>query len=318
MKKKILQEFLDSDIKIKSQEKLEEYIDHCILNNRKEKMKFKTEHHHILPNKLFDKYSNLKIHEWNGTHLTYGDHYIAHSLLAEALDNFSMTAAWWAMNNLNSKSGKIEKPKEIIGKKIYSKLKEDFSNKISNWFKEEVTIDGVTTTRGNIHTKKLNESMRENVIFEGKEMSRRDMAIIKKHRNTDTLAISRKAAKTMTTEFIDENRNLTSIRKEANKKATATNNKKYIDEKGSTTTKNIERGRVISKVKLKNSKLWNVYDKDDNLVYEKIYTKDLKILSQGLLKTSKDKRLGSNIYSVNNLKRVNKEYLIGYYALQIK
>jgi len=344
MKNKILQAFLNSHIKIKSQEKLEEYINYCILNNKKEKIKGKTEHHHILPNKLFSEYKNLNCNKWNGVHLLYKDHYIAHSILAEALDNFSMTAAWWAMNNLNSRSGKINSPDTIIGEGKYSKLKEKFSNQISSWYNEEIIVNGISTTNVKVHTEKLNNSMKELVIFEGVEMSRRKMAIIKKHRNTDTFEISRKAAKTMmkeyidengnlTTiakerakkasitmmkEYIDENGNLTSIRKESDKKRKETDNKKYIDENGLITTKAIERGKAISTTKLNKSKLWNVYDIDDNLIHSSIYTKDLKLISQGLIKTSKDRRLGNNIFSLNNLKKVNKEYLIGYYAIQIK
>ena len=87
MKNKILQEFLDSDVIIKSTTKLEEYIDFCIYNNQKAKIKSKTEYHHILPKALFEEYSKLSSHLWNGTHLLFEDHYIAHSMLAEALNS---------------------------------------------------------------------------------------------------------------------------------------------------------------------------------------------------------------------------------------
>lgn len=54
MKNKILQEFINSDIKIKSIEKLKIYIDYCINNNQGNRILNKkglsrTSHHHILP-----------------------------------------------------------------------------------------------------------------------------------------------------------------------------------------------------------------------------------------------------------------------------
>ncbi len=116
---------------IRSIDKLQEYIDYCIKNNQKEKIRLKTEHHHILPEALFKEYSNLNSNPWNGTHLLYKDHYIAHSLLAEALDDYSMTSAWWGMNNQNQASSKIEKTEEIIGSERYSILREQAIKNIS-------------------------------------------------------------------------------------------------------------------------------------------------------------------------------------------
>ena len=37
-----------------------------------------------MPNKLFSKFINLTENKWNGSHLTYDNHYIAHSILVEA------------------------------------------------------------------------------------------------------------------------------------------------------------------------------------------------------------------------------------------
>ena len=110
--------------KVVDKKKLGEYIDLCSSKKDNKKIKFKTELHHILPKALFPIFSDLKENIWNGVYLTYKDHYIAHTLLAEALDNLSMTAAWWEMNNLYQKSEKLSEPKEIIGSERYNILRE--------------------------------------------------------------------------------------------------------------------------------------------------------------------------------------------------
>jgi len=142
MKTKILQELLNSNIKIMSQEKLEQYIQFCIKNNQQEKIKYKTSYHHILPRKLFEKYSNLKENPWNGTHLKHSDHYYAHWLLTEAIDDYGQLSAFCAMHNKDTKLGKIEE-KDLISEDEFQKKMEERNKEISK-DKLKIQIDGRT------------------------------------------------------------------------------------------------------------------------------------------------------------------------------
>lgn len=90
-----------------NEDKLNLYIEFCLLKNRNKKYS-NTEAHHILPKSLFPEYSNLEDNSWNCAHLKYEDHYIAHSILAEAIDNDKIIYAWNSMNSINTKSKNIK------------------------------------------------------------------------------------------------------------------------------------------------------------------------------------------------------------------
>lgn len=81
---------------------LEEYIDFCLLNAQPKSVPGETEYHHILPQSIWPEYKNLSDHPWNGVYLTYKNHYLAHSMLANATDNESAVYAWWKMNSGNT------------------------------------------------------------------------------------------------------------------------------------------------------------------------------------------------------------------------
>ncbi len=105
---------------VKNEEKLIEYVDFCINNNKISHIKRQTENHHILLKSIFDEYSDLSEFVWNSTHLTYEDHYIAHSLLAEAVNHNSVIYAW---RNMNSQNNKINLGEDIVGSERYSALR---------------------------------------------------------------------------------------------------------------------------------------------------------------------------------------------------
>lgn len=108
-------------LKIKNEEKLFEYVDFCINKNKSKHIKRQTEKHHILLKSIFDEYSDLNEFVWNSTYLTYEDHYIAHSLLAEAIIHNSVIYAWWNMNSQNN--NKINIGEHIVGSDRYSELR---------------------------------------------------------------------------------------------------------------------------------------------------------------------------------------------------
>ena len=149
MKTYILDIFKSSNLNIINEHKLIEYIDFCLEKNQC--VKNNTEHHHILPKSkhLFPSYKNLKEHQWNGTYLTYEDHYTAHQLLALAIDNKYIIYAWNAMNSYKS----IDNKNITIDNESYSLLRQRHRDTIINYNKTRVISE---STRN-----KLSEIMKE-------------------------------------------------------------------------------------------------------------------------------------------------------------
>lgn len=117
-----MKEFIINRLKSKNvinEEKINEYVDFCISNNI-EKKKGLTESHHILPKakSMFPEYKNLKENVWNCTNLTLENHYIAHSILAEALNDKAVIYAW-NRTRISTKDDDI-----LIAAKLYRELRE--------------------------------------------------------------------------------------------------------------------------------------------------------------------------------------------------
>lgn len=158
MKEHILTIFKNSNLVITNMNKLIEYINFCIDRDNGVKLN-NTEFHHILPKskKLFPLYSNLKEHKWNGVHLTYQDHYIAHSLLAEAfLTNRHILYAWNAMNSYKNTN------KELISPDLYAELREKHRNIVINYNKTRYISD---ETREKISTSMKKVSKERGTTF---------------------------------------------------------------------------------------------------------------------------------------------------------
>lgn len=86
----------------------------------------KTHHHHICPKSLdcFPQYKNLKQHPWNGIHLTYRQHVIAHWMLAKMYGG-SMSSALFLMK-IKDKNGQYK-----ISSKMYEQVKLEHSTRVS-------------------------------------------------------------------------------------------------------------------------------------------------------------------------------------------
>lgn len=124
IKDKIINKFKkDTNLNIISMQKLHEYVDFCIDNNVKSKIQGETSHHHILPSSIFNEYLNLKENSWNGVHLTYYNHYYAHWLITEAIDNISMIYAFCAMHFKDVKLKRINKEDLLSEEMISIKMK---------------------------------------------------------------------------------------------------------------------------------------------------------------------------------------------------
>jgi hypothetical protein len=97
-----------------------DYIDFCMDNNEHKKILYATAEHHILPKSIFPEFTSLKINKWNSTYLTHDKHYVAHSILAKAIDNDKIIYAWNRLNNISFNS-------KYIDETIYKELSESFA-----------------------------------------------------------------------------------------------------------------------------------------------------------------------------------------------
>lgn len=203
-KEQIINELCKLDVI--SKDKVIEYVNFCIKKNKSKHIKSVTELHHILPKAKtlpFTAYSNLLKNKWNGVYLSYEDHYIAHSILCDAINNQPITYAWWMMNSLNSlnPNGQI-----IIGKDKYTELRLRHLEILSN---EQTKRNKNTNIIENRHRtmlkkdkdglngyqrqgKKISESLRKNKSQVGQRNSMAGKIIIKERLNpTNTLGVNK-------------------------------------------------------------------------------------------------------------------------------
>lgn len=120
--------------------KLIEYVDFCIEKNQQKRIKHKTSYHHILPKAKtlpFGEFSNLKENDWNGAHLLFKDHYYAHYILTQAIDEVAILRSFLPMNFQDITNKRI-KESELIGKNEYDKLVRKFVETHSKNLKEKM------------------------------------------------------------------------------------------------------------------------------------------------------------------------------------
>jgi len=302
MKTKILQEFLNSTLEIKSQEKLKQYIQFCITNNQQEKIKGKTSYHHILPqaNSCFPKYSNLKENPWNGTHLLYSDHYYAHYLFTEAIDNYSQLSAFCAMNNKDIKNGRISENDLIPAEEFQKKMEERSENHSKLLNSKEWR-----NTKGKIQSEKHKEIKNseewKNTI--GKEQARK----IKETKNSiewENTTGKKMKDKMSYTKNSEEWKN--TIGKEQARKIKETlNSEEWKKEVG------INHRKKILSTKLKKGKWFKLYTNSSIKIMPYC---DLNELSSSLPKSSFEKPLGNSKSSIATLKRFGNFHKVGWYA----
>lgn len=126
-----------------SEGKVIQYVDFC-LKNISEPIKFKTQNHHILPSAVFPEFKQLSKNIWNKAVLTNSDHYIAHALLYEAIDNYSFGSAWYGMNNKNHYEYSTI---TLVGEVKYSELIARRNAKCSENAKNKVVAKDLITGR---------------------------------------------------------------------------------------------------------------------------------------------------------------------------
>ena len=326
-KNKILEEFLKLDNKIINRIKLEEYIDFCIKNDTRKKIKGKTTSHHILPMAKtlpFKKYSNLKQHEWNKSELSYYNHYYAHYLLTQAIDHISILIAFTGMHMRDSKLNRISES-ELIYPDEFNKIWENRNRKIKE-HRLEIIIDddGNEMTRAALYSKnrKISDDLRMKMSerMSGKNNIANNKEVVSKIRETkqntyidgknlDTISAER-AANTMKNEYIGKDGEITTIYKETGKKISK--NLLQIEENGK--TKAYNRNKQTHEKLRKNGnwyKVLNIFDTS----YEKILPAvEVRNISPGLEKCNKENYLGKSKFGQTILTKKGKCDLIGLYV----
>jgi len=298
MKNKILQEFLNSDIKIISQEKLEQYIEYCIYKNQKDRIKDEegyslSSHHHILPEALFNEYKDLRQNPWNGTHLLYSDHYYAHWLLTEAIDDYGQLFAFCAMHNKDLKIKRITES-DLIPPEEFQKKMEERSKGMSEWYKNNPDKVEVKTIK---HKNALN-----------KEITLEDGS-----KSSVALEAGKKVSKKLNKKIILEDGTITTIALQRALKSEATRDKEIVLEDGTITTR---RKQISSKKRENNRKikdLFKIINGEGNIIKSKQLRSEIKEFSQGLLNTNKDDTLGKTPQVRSRMRNSGLGHLIGSY-----
>ena len=152
--------FKNTNLKIKCENKLIEYINFCIINNT-ELVKYETAVHHILPqakNLPFKKDSNLKNNIFNKSILSHKNHYIAHKLLYEAIEHVSIVSAFIAMNNKDKKLKRISETDLISADEYHLAMKERTSKQLE-WFYSKSNVGDLTNIQ--LIAKKATETIKK-------------------------------------------------------------------------------------------------------------------------------------------------------------
>lgn len=142
MKNFLIDELTAVDMHCK--DSIDEYVSFC-LKHHTEYNKGETADHHILPRALFPEYSDFRGNDWNKATLSNDNHYIAHSLLHNAIENISIASAWYAMNNKNYFNGE---PIKLLGHRTYRELISKRNKIVSTHNKDMVMCKHISNLDG--------------------------------------------------------------------------------------------------------------------------------------------------------------------------
>jgi hypothetical protein len=328
MRDKILEQFIKLTC-IKDHNALIHYVDFCFENNLVNKIKNVSSTHHILPMAKtlpFRQFSDLSIHIWNKSELTYYNHYLAHYFLTLAIDHIAIHVSFCGMHNKDYAKRKISNDELILPdeyKKIYQKRNE----LISNHRKEIINIDGILMTRAKFYNTKIDYLKSKSARSErmsGNNNIVHIQGVIDKIRhsklttyidgvNLDKISAIR-AAETMKKLYIDEFGNQTTTYEQSGKKISDTITKEYIDNHGNITTIAKEKGKIHSRI-LRNKGKWfllkNIFAKNFEC---KLSAIEIRQISPGLETKTENDYLGKSQYGITVLTKKGKSHLIGLFV----
>jgi len=328
-KVKILEEFKRLNC-IKDWTCLVNYVDFCLTHHEPIKIPSATSSHHILPraNTLpFKQFEDLKINSWNLAELSYYNHYRAHYLLTLAVDHIAVVHSFVAMHNRDKKLGRLTHD-QLIDQDTYVQIFQNRNQKISERRKELVCVNGETMTKAKLQnlTRSLSPAaaIKMSNIMKGESNIVNKPGVLDKIRYTKSTTViegknldqisSERAAQTMSKAIITESGEETTIYRIAAAKHSETLNKPFIDEWGNETTLAIEYGKQRSLRMQAKGKWYLVKNVFDPAMCQKLSAMEVRSISPGLDKCTKDNYLGKSKYGQNVLVKRGKSNLIGLYV----
>ena len=322
---KILNEFnkMDCIININM---LEEYVDFCLSNDVGDKQTKKTTSHHILPQGKtlpFKKFANLNENSWNKTELSYYNHYFAHYLLTQAIDHHSVYSSFCAMHNKDLKLGRI-KFQNLIDKEEYEKIYYKRNKKISEDRLQLVEYNGEIMTKAsyigrfitqwNTENKSIRMETNNIINLPGvlEKIRKTKSQTFINGKNIDTIS-AEKAATTMRQKIVVDGE-ITTIYQLNAAKLSKTLTTEYINDLGEITTLAKERGKKHSELLQKKGNFYelkNIFDEGFN---KKLSAKEIRDISPGLESKTRDNYLGKQKCAITRLTKIGKTNLIGLYV----
>lgn len=326
-REKLLKEFSVLNC-IQDYDCLEKYVDFCIENHQEEK--FKSSTHHILPQAKslpFVKFKNLKIYTWNRCELSHYNHYIAHYLLTKAIKHLAIHTAFCAMHYKDYKRQFISDV-ELLEEKEFNKIYEERNKLLSEFLLEKVEYNGEIVTRASIRLKnrkltqeqiqKMSERMSgdKNIVhLDGVVSKIRQTKSTKTidGKNMDTIS-SERAANTMKQKYKSEDGKETTIYEQNGLKISKTLNNPFTDKDGNITSLGKVRGKYHSKSMISKGKFYLLKNVFDDSIYRILPAIEIRKISPGLEKKTKDDYLGKSKFGANLFSKRGDHHLIGLYV----
>ena len=330
--KQIMKEFKDSKLEIINEELLEQYIYFCTSNNLKTKQTG-TALHHILPAKIYDNYKDLRKNRWNGTHLTYENHYIAHAILAEAINHPSIIGAWWGMNN-KDRVTKNTDGVTILGPEKYAYL---FSKAVeiqSKRMKGKVTCKLKSNPEKTIIVNKSEYDKNRHLYLantEGKltvinKLTNRKIQINKSEYNKDIHLFHKTGVKRNKESILKEKETKKIIGNDGLNIAQRAAKKGYITLRSKYTEKEWkERCLSLGKHKAEHPRAAriNIYNAEGKVMFEckgniKDVIRDNNLPGSLIASYRKERKIGVEKNAITRMINKGQEKYLGWYALKIK
>lgn len=326
IKSKILSEFSKLNCII-DEKILEEYVDFCILNSQQTKNESST--HHILPRAKtlpFVKFENLVVNDWNSAELSYYNHYIAHWLLARAVDHIAITSSFIAMHNKDVPIGRI-RVEDLVSEKEYTSIYKRRNQQISEHRMEVIATEHGEMSRAKFYLR--NKTLSESTITD----MRKGMSgaanivhldgVVDKIRatkstkmidgkNMDTISAERAAA-TMNKPIILQDGSISTTYKENGKKLSMFLNSKILVD-GRITTPSIEKGLKRSKKDLFEGIWYRLLSVTNPEIDYMLPMNHIREISAGLTTKTKFEFLGKSVFGRNKFMKDGKSKLIGLYV----
>jgi hypothetical protein len=226
------------------------------------------------------------------------------------------------MHNKDIELHRISK-EDLILESEYNRIYAERNRQWSERCKEMIEVDGVYMSRATHRnlTRTYTAEYRKNAsdLMTGNKNIVNIPGVVDKirktkvERNLDKVSAER-AAKTMQTEYVDDDGELTTIYRENGIKVSKTLTQEFINDRGEVTTLAKERGKKKQNQMIRDGKWFeikNVFDENVSLVLPETMVRQI---SPALMFKTRDTYLGMAKFGHNHFQKLGKPFLIGLYA----